>query len=179
MNYNTLILGRGTVEGANLAELIVCYVGDEDFDTPRAALTDFRNAICAVLKSRMKIEVDEGVCSLCEKRNEQPYDRFCGACGRKLKREQDEDDLCSWVAGWFQDLFKLELHEFSDWEEIMQYDWNIRGGGITSGGFVRLEGFDRMLENWEDPGWTDNLGEGRTWWEVQLSEAGTGGILST
>lgn len=85
-----------------------------------------------------------------------------------------EDHGGAETCSWFTNLFDMELHEFSDWEEVV--GWRI--GWLGPGSFVRVDGFDRMLEEWNPADWKDNLGEGRSWWQAVLSDATYGDIVA-
>lgn len=176
--YQNLILGRGTYESSAVTELLVGGEFEDGFDTPREALEHFQETLMVLVKGLATQEESEGVCAHCERRNHTPYDRFCGFCGRKLKNP--ERDLGAEASARFAGWFCLDTHELVDWEELAGCGWNI--GWLSKGGFVRLDGFEGWLENWDPEGWEDHLGRKTadgapwTWWDCILDSVTTGEI---
>jgi len=150
MGYQNLILGIGHDESADVCEILVAGSFEEGgWDTPREALTHFRECLALLVKESVEEEENEGVCAHCSRQNATPLDRYCGSCGRKLKGR--ELNLNAETAQRFRDWFGSQLHEFRDWEALADQGWEV-GGRLAPGGFIRVSGFEQMLEDWE-PNW--------------------------
>lgn len=167
----TLILGCGTYEGGRVPEILVGGQFQDGFDTVRGALGHFRR--CMTLLVEDKIQKDEsGTCSYCSKKHATPLDRYCSFCGRRLRREHDmyED-----TSALFQEFFERELHEFTEWEALANFGWNVNW--ISKGRYVRVDGFDQMLANWEGGGIDDDEDiDVDEWWKEQDQYISTGEI---
>ena len=173
--YTTLILGLGTHEGANVATVTIGGEwSDGGFETPKEALSHFRDCLVAYVTELAQEEEETGTCSHCSHNNREPLNRYCGFCGRQLKNTERDLDLeaAQLFASWFQ----RQSHETcNDWEALSSGGgWNL--GWITAGGYIRLDGFGGFLEEWEPEDWRDNLGEGRSWWDYVLSDARFGDL---
>jgi hypothetical protein len=139
-------------------------------DTPREILQAFRNTLMALVEYQMEREDKDGECSQCTHKARTPLARFCEFCGKPLKRPPEAQSLIA--AEHFRSWFRQEMHEFSDWEILSENGWNV--SWLIDGGYVKLEGFDRYLEDWDPEDYEDNLGEGRSWWATVLHECSTG-----
>lgn len=171
--YTTLILGLGTYEGSKVTTLTVGGWFKEPFETPKEILTHFRTSLVALVMHHAEVEEEHAICARCEVQAKDSMNRFCGWCGKRIKHTEPQD-FNGIAAGRFASWFEQEMHELSDWELMEQNGWQL--GWVTSGGFVKVDGFETILEDWEDPDWKDNLGEDRSWWDHVLSDCTLGEI---
>jgi hypothetical protein len=170
-SYQQLYLGCGTYEGSKITLLAVAAVAHDGFPTWQEAVTHFRACLIEVVKLRGEAEgCHEAVCERCIGVTSTETAKFCQLCGSKLP-SQDGHDLDSEAAAMFISWFETELHEFQEWDELSAMGWEV--SNVTSGGFVVLEGFNELLENWNSPEEYEGPDRnGDRFWNTELVQTG-------
>lgn len=140
--YHNLILTIGAYESSTLTNLV--FGTPIGYDTPKEIMIAFREAILNIIKEKIKQD-ESGVCSKCEIKTRSGLEIYCSFCGRRLNRERD---LNSEAASFFQGLFGTQLHEFIEWEWMADQNWYV--GRFYKGRYFLKEGFEGMLEDWEN-----------------------------
>ena len=148
--YRNLILGYGTYEGSKVPVIVVSCQGG-DFDTPKDILNAFRKVLLDVAEGLVK-EEEDAACSNCKRKTRTETARYCEFCGRPFR--PPTTDFGEVAYGIFSEWFQMEAHEFNLWESLDYLGWQV--GQITSGGFVRIDGFEQILL---DDGFNDRFDE--------------------
>jgi hypothetical protein len=171
--YTQLYLGSGYIESASIPLIpVAAYFSDGGFKTWQEAVENFRTLLIGVLKrKRVQWEEDNNKnCQACVDLTGTDTSKFCPSCGRKLLTEEDlQADMNAHAAEWFRSWFSMDVNEFGgdDWQLFEANGWQI--SCTTSGGFVVLQGFDRILEDWDNP---DEWRDGNLYWNSDLISTG-------
>ena len=148
VTYSQLFLGLGTYESSRVSTILVTSL-DGGSDTWQEAITNFRQVIMNIC--RLRLDEKSVSCSRCKK---MPIGaKFCDQCGKPIIEFRSES-ICVEAAALFREWFDLETHQFDDFDLLEESGWQIGihadSDDVSPVGWVEVDGFDQLLESWDD-----------------------------